>query len=124
MDKFTAEIEKFKTIFERELNKYLVQKQEEAKSVSSQYRELIAILANYVLAGGKRIRPFLVYQSYKICGGKNIKQVLKASMAVEIFHAFALIHDDLMDQASLRRNQPTLHRQLAQWHRDSRWKGE
>lgn len=123
MDKFIKEITSFKKLFDRELNKYLVQKQEEAKKVSGEYSGLVKILADYVLAGGKRIRPFLVYQGCGVCGGQNKKQAIKVGMAVEIFHAFALIHDDIMDGADLRRNQLTLHKQLTKWHQAKRWKG-
>lgn len=63
----------------------------------------------YILnLGGKRIRPILVMLSCDIFGG-DYKKSMYAALAVEIFHNFSLIHDDIMDKAPLRRNQPTVH---------------
>ncbi len=58
--------------------------------------------------GGKRIRPLLVLLSAKSFGA-DIKSALPAAAAIEIFHNFTLLHDDIMDQAPLRRGKPTVH---------------
>lgn len=60
-------------------------------------------------AGGKRLRPFLVMLSAKAVGGK-ISDVGNAALAVEILHNFTLIHDDIMDNADIRRGRPALHK--------------
>jgi geranylgeranyl diphosphate synthase type II len=57
---------------------------------------------------GKRLRPFLVMLSAQAVGGK-INSVMNAAMAVELFHNFTLVHDDIMDNADKRRGRPTLH---------------
>lgn len=57
--------------------------------------------------GGKRIRPTLVAIGYLAAGGKNIKAILPAAAAVELFHLYALIHDDIIDRSRLRRFKPT-----------------
>ena len=63
----------------------------------------------YILSlGGKRIRPVLVLLSGKVFDA-NENQLLCASMAVEIFHNFSLVHDDIMDKAPLRRGKATVH---------------
>ena len=65
-------------------------------------------LAKHVcLGGGKRIRPFLVYT----CGvGKaSTEDLLKASAVIELIHVATLVHDDILDLASLRRGKETLH---------------
>lgn len=63
----------------------------------------------YILnIGGKRIRPILVLFSCEIFGG-DINKALNAAMAIEMFHNFTLIHDDIMDNASLRRGKETVH---------------
>ncbi|MBX2860483.1 MAG: polyprenyl synthetase family protein [Vampirovibrio sp.] len=63
------------------------------------------------LKGGKRMRPVLILESCRACGG-NMETALPTACAVEIIHAFSLIHDDLpcMDNDDLRRGQPTLHK--------------
>lgn len=63
----------------------------------------------YILdLGGKRIRPLLVLLAADLFGG-NSKKALPAALAVEVFHNFTLIHDDIMDSALLRRGKPTVH---------------
>ena len=64
---------------------------------------------DYILQiGGKRIRPILVLMAADLFGG-NYKKALDAALAVEVFHNFTLIHDDIMDDAPLRRGNKTVH---------------
>ena len=66
--------------------------------------------ASYILqSSGKRLRPLLVLLSAKAAGGK-FKNVYNAAVAVEIMHNFTLVHDDIMDNADLRRGNQTLHK--------------
>jgi len=58
--------------------------------------------------GGKRLRPILVLMAYNLYK-KEIQPALPIAQAVEIFHNFSLVHDDIMDEAPLRRGQPTVH---------------
>jgi geranylgeranyl diphosphate synthase type II len=65
----------------------------------------------YILAlGGKRLRPVLTLLSCELFGGV-VDQALPAALAVEVFHNFTLVHDDIMDNANLRRGRPTVHTQ-------------
>ena len=57
---------------------------------------------------GKKIRPILTLLSAELFG-ENIEQAKHAALAIEIFHNFTLIHDDIMDEAPLRRGQQTVH---------------
>lgn len=65
-------------------------------------------LRYFMTLGGKRMRPMLTLMSTELFGSSK-ESSLPAAMAVEIFHNFSLIHDDLMDKAPLRRNQQTVH---------------
>ena len=67
-----------------------------------------------LLAGGKRIRPALLLECYRACGGKDIDSIMPAAMAIECMHTYSLIHDDLpcMDDDDLRRGKPTCHKQF------------
>ncbi len=58
--------------------------------------------------GGKRLRPIMTLMICD-CFGGNHKNAIPAGLAVELFHNFSLIHDDIMDQAPLRRGQSTVH---------------
>ena len=66
-----------------------------------------------VLAPGKRLRPRLVLMSAEACGGPSI-DAMPAAIAVELIHAYSLVHDDLpaMDNDDLRRGRPTCHKQF------------
>lgn len=65
---------------------------------------------SYTLSlGGKRIRPLLVLMGCDLFDGQ-IEKALPAALAIEVFHNFTLLHDDLMDLAPLRRNQPTVYK--------------
>ena len=59
--------------------------------------------------GGKRLRPVLVLLGAQACGG-DPRAALPGAHAIELFHNFSLIHDDIMDAAPLRRGQPTVHK--------------
>ena len=64
---------------------------------------------NYILAvGGKRMRPVLTLMSAEIFDA-DYKLALPAALAVEVFHNFSLVHDDIMDDAPLRRGNETVH---------------
>ena len=58
--------------------------------------------------GGKRLRPALVLIACNLFS-ENVEQALPAAVAIEVFHNFTLLHDDIMDKASVRRNRPTVH---------------
>ncbi len=57
-------------------------------------------------AGGKRLRPVLVF----LCGGPDPEPLVPAAVAVELLHTATLVHDDVLDQAPLRRGNPTVYR--------------
>lgn len=59
-------------------------------------------------AGGKRVRPQLAMIASQMFGGKD-EEVLPVALALEVFHNFTLLHDDVMDKADVRRGRPTVH---------------
>lgn len=77
-------------------------------------KELYEPIDYTIKLGGKRIRPALCLLSAQLFEG-NLDTALKAASAVEIFHNFTLVHDDIMDEAPLRRGEPTVHKK---WNRD------
>ncbi len=86
----------------------LFQKYLEEQSFSQQPSELYEPV-NYILSiGGKRLRPLLALMGCELFSD-NITKALPIAMAVEVFHNFSLLHDDIMDAAPLRRGQPTVH---------------
>ncbi len=76
-----------------------------------------------LLAGGKRLRPAFCYWGWRGAGGPDCPEIINAAAALELLHAGALIHDDLMDASDTRRGQPSLHRQFEARHTSSHWHG-
>ncbi|MEU2799686.1 polyprenyl synthetase family protein [Streptomyces sp. NPDC006863] len=75
----------------------------------------VSALTDFFNAGGKRLRPILCVLGWHAAGGTTPTPdpVLRVAAALEMFHAFALIHDDVLDASASRRGQPTVHRVLA-----------
>ena len=76
-----------------------------------------------LLAGGKRLRPAFCYWGWRAAGGEDGPQIHAAAAALELLHASALVHDDLMDGSDTRRGQPSVHRRFAAAHAGGRWRG-
>ncbi len=62
----------------------------------------------FLTLGGKRMRPVLLLMSHELFGGDH-KNVVSPAIAIELFHNFSLVHDDIMDRAALRRGKVTVH---------------
>jgi geranylgeranyl diphosphate synthase, type I len=83
------------------------------------------LIRDYLLRGGKRLRPLLCYAGWRGAGGGGVPDgIVAAAASLEMFHAFALIHDDLMDGSDVRRGRPALHRVMAELHRRSHRAGD
>lgn len=89
--------------YREEFVAYLSQKVE-TKEPENLYDPMVYILG----LGGKRVRPVLVLMAAEIFGA-DYRKALDAALAIEIFHNFSLIHDDIMDDAPLRRGKKTVH---------------
>jgi geranylgeranyl diphosphate synthase, type I len=76
-----------------------------------------------LLAGGKRLRPAFCYWGWRGAGGPDCPEIINAAAALELLHAGALVHDDLMDASDTRRGQPSLHRQFEARHAGRGWHG-
>lgn len=106
----------FRERFEPHLRRFLLQKSQQFAAYT-QDPTLIQILAEPLRlldAGGKRLRPLLAWLGYRLAGGKDEEAALRAVIALELFHAFALVHDDIMDRGTERHGVPTVHRSIAQ----------
>jgi geranylgeranyl diphosphate synthase type I len=85
--------------------------------------EAVAVLVG---AGGKRLRPAFCLNGFLAAGGdaERASIAVDAAAALELLHAFALLHDDVLDDSPLRRGEPTAHERHAMEHRESGWAGE
>ena len=114
----------FRTKLELQLHDWLIEKELEAAAESVSSRELTEVLTGFVARDGKRIRPALLYYTYRACGGVLDEQVMPMAMAVELLHTYLLIHDDIMDHADVRRGGPAAHVMYADLHRSRGWQGD
>lgn len=73
-------------------------------------------------AGGKRLRALLCYWGFRGAGGQTgASEPILAGVALELFQAAALIHDDVIDRSDTRRGSPSVHRQFGALHQKNRW---
>ena len=75
-----------------------------------------AVLSGFV-DGGKYVRSTFMYLGW-LCGAQEDDAALRASASLELFHAFALMQDDVMDESALRRGRPSAHVSFGRWHRE------
>jgi geranylgeranyl diphosphate synthase type I len=82
-------------------------------------------LRDFVLGGGKRLRPAFCNWAFIGAGGEpDAVSVVDTGAALELLHAFALIHDDIMDGSETRRRARTVHTQFSDTHAVGDWNGE
>ncbi len=94
-------------------------------AIDSDLAEPLDVLTRFVLDGGKRLRPAFCHWAFLGAGGTpDDSGVIDAGAAFEMLHAFALIHDDVMDGSSTRRGESTVHATFDADHQESAWSGE
>lgn len=85
----------------------------------------IGALADFVAAGGKRLRPAFCHWSFVGAGGDpDDPRVIDAAAALELLHTFALVHDDVMDGSDRRRGQASVHHRFIEAHAANAGRGE
>lgn len=93
-------LKKYKTLFEDYLHQ---------NPFNGSPSELYEPVQYIMQLGGKRLRPAMAMMGYELFE-EDINKALPLAMAVEVFHNFSLVHDDIMDEAEVRRGKPTVHK--------------
>ena len=107
------------------LDEFLAAERDRWTSFDNELAHPIEEIRRLVLSGGKRLRPAFCHWGYVGAGGgDNDPLDIDAGAAFELMHAFALFHDDVMDDADSRRGQPTTHTVAAAEHAQNGWAGE
>ncbi|MDI1462965.1 polyprenyl synthetase family protein [Catellatospora sp. KI3] len=111
---------------ERVLADFVREESAALMAVDPALQPLVSAARAAVLGGGKRVRPLFAYWGWRSAAGPHapLHRVLPALAALELLHAFALVHDDVMDRSDTRRGRPTAHRQLAATHTAQRLRGD
>jgi geranylgeranyl diphosphate synthase type I len=118
-DDFTGLLDGFRERLDAALASWLSARREEAVAEASpEMLELVDGVGELATQGGKRLRPALVYYTYRACGGTADDQALPLALATEFLHTYLLIHDDIMDHAEVRRGQPAAHVRFRDVHRE------
>jgi geranylgeranyl diphosphate synthase type I len=104
------------------LNGFLADRRAEVADISPQGVRLVDA-AQSLLARGKRLRATFCYWGNQAAHGVDCEALVAASAALELLHAGALVHDDVMDHSELRRGEPTVHLQFADLHHARSWAG-
>ena len=109
-----------------QLREYLRERRRETAYIGPEYSTLTAALEEFVLRGGKRLRPAFAYWGWRAVAedpDADNPEVLRLFAALELLHACALVHDDVIDNSATRRGMPTAHIQFAGLHRSGGWRG-
>ncbi len=100
---------------------YLQRRRAEAEQVHPAFAGAADVLADFVRAGGKRLRPTFAWWGWRGAGGDphgpDAEPALSAVSALELIQACALVHDDLIDASDTRRGRPTVHVEFTDRHR-------
>lgn len=104
----------FQKSFNEELKKYLERKLSAYKLLTDEalIHKTATHCVDLINHGGKRIRPYISFLAYCTEGGSDVKTIQNIGIGLETFHAFALIHDDIIDQGKERHGLPTIHEYL------------
>lgn len=113
--KFVDGQKEFKKKIEPLLEEYFFQKLQKVEKIDPLAVGAVKEIQRLVLSGGKRIRPALVYFGFLIAGGKDSLAILKASLSIELIHAFLLIHDDVIDRDEKRHSSNTVNKNYQLW---------
>ncbi len=119
-----------------EIDEFLSERSVELTAITPELAQLTDVARDF-LSGGKRFRALFCYWGWQATSGviddfdpladldasADLPGVVKAAAALEVFHAAALVHDDIMDNSDTRRGLPSAHRLFEKLHRTGSWTG-
>ena len=107
------------------LNRFLDRQDAALSAISPQLAPLAVALRDFLLDGGKRLRPAFCYWGWRGAGGGAGEDgAVAAAAALELLQASALVHDDLIDRSDTRRGLPSVHRRFEALHAAEGWRGD
>lgn len=109
-----------RSAIEAQLAEFLDAETKNLIEIDSHLSQVAKAVSNYILGGGKRIRPIFALVGYLGAGGKIVNQIdnsiIKCVSSLELLQACALIHDDLIDGSDNRRGKPSIHKAYEKLH--------
>ncbi|WP_437584793.1 polyprenyl synthetase family protein [Paramicrobacterium sp. CJ85] len=114
-------------LIQNRLDSFLRERTSILSRVSEETAEFSAFSRNF-LSGGKRFRGRFCHQGWRAITGRSAESssetIVGLASALEIFHAAALVHDDIIDNSDTRRGRPSAHRAFQSQHRAAAWNGD
>lgn len=114
--------QEFREKFQPILEEYIEERKSTVQTYTIDTKKLVRVVTDLVLRPGKRMRPYLAVRTASSCGVPMLR-AYKLGVAMELFHDFALIHDDIMDNSNERRGKITVHKKYQEEHQSKQWKG-
>jgi geranylgeranyl diphosphate synthase, type I len=108
----------------RALHEFVSTATPQLDEIGDELRPLTAAATDFVLGGGKRLRPRFCYWAARAVGAPDDESIVRAAASLELLQACALVHDDVIDRSATRRGQPAVHERFAALHRDQAWAGD
>lgn len=113
----------FRRRFEERLEAFLAEARGRVAEPGGDGR-LVEAVSRLAGAGGKRLRPAVLWHAHAACGGGREEAAMSLALSVELLHSYLLVHDDIMDAAELRRGRPAAHIAFRDRHRARGWPGD
>lgn len=106
------------------LTAFLDERESSLAALGDDLLPVVHAARSFVLDGGKRLRPRFAYWGWRAAGGQDANPgIITAAASLELLHACALVHDDVMDASDTRRGNPAVHAAFAAQHRAAGWTG-
>ncbi len=123
------DLDQIPDVVRERLTRFLDARAADVAAIGGPVTEALTYLRDFVLNGGKRIRPLYVWAGFVAAQGperssEDINAVLDAAASLEFIQACALIHDDIIDSSDTRRGAPTVHRAVEAMHGDTGLEGD
>lgn len=117
---FKGTLAHYKSKVEEEMRKYFDEKSDSFEYKDEFVEESIELLKDFTLRGGKRIRATLITMAYRgYSGDKSDKRIIRPSAAMEFMQGALLTHDDIIDDADMRRGKRTPHIWIKDWYQEN-----
>jgi geranylgeranyl diphosphate synthase type I len=96
----------------------------ELESIGDDLLPVAAAAREFVLGGGKRLRPAFCYWGARAVDAPDTEELVAAAASLELLQACALVHDDVIDRSATRRGRPSVHERFAAIHTEQGWTGD
>jgi geranylgeranyl diphosphate synthase type I len=107
-----------------ELRRFMTEAGATLSAIGGDLDALTDAAHSFVLDTGKRLRPAFCYWGARAAGTPDSKSLVAAAASLELLHACALVHDDVIDRSATRRGRPAVHEHFARLHDEHGWSGD